>query len=259
MRSEPVVTDAVLTGPLVTGPLVTGPVMTDAVATGPVAETLARELAASRERSLAYTEADDDELVRQHSPLMSPLVWDLAHVGNYEELWLLRALTGASELRPGIDSLYDAFRHPRASRTSLPLLTPAQARRYVAEVRTSRRAERQPLSRLAGQRRHLRDLPPNFVIVPARPGPSGHAIRRVLAGGTRTRGANLDRVNDQSQIEDMRAAVRGDRERAEQARQRSQENVRALLTEPDPEPAREPDPEPDPEPRRSFLSRLLGR
>ena len=66
-------------------------------------------------------------------------------------------------------------------------------------------------------------------------------------------------MHDESQIEDMRAAVRGDRERAEQARQRSQENVRALLTEPDPEPAREPDPEPEPEPRRSFLSRLLGR
>jgi hypothetical protein len=38
-------------------------------------------------------------------------------------------------------------------------------------------------------------------------------------------------VKEQSQIEDMRAAVRGDRERAEQARQRSLENVR-VLTEP---------------------------
>ena len=34
----------------------------------------------------------DAELMAQHSPLMSPLVWDLAHIGNYEELWLLREL-----------------------------------------------------------------------------------------------------------------------------------------------------------------------
>ncbi len=69
-------------------------------------------------------------------------------------------------------------------------------------------------------------------------------------------------MNEQSQIDDMRAAVRGDRERAEQARQRSQENVRALLNEPEPEPVQEPELqpqlEPEPEPRRSFLSRLFG-
>ncbi len=40
-------------------------------------------------------------------------------------------------------------------------------------------------------------------------------------------------MREESQIEDMRAAVRGDRERAEQARQRSFENVR-VLTEPQP-------------------------
>jgi outer membrane protein TolC len=66
-------------------------------------------------------------------------------------------------------------------------------------------------------------------------------------------------VNEQSQIDDMRAAVRGDRERAEQARQRSQENVRALLNESEPELQPQLEPEPEPEPRRSFLSRLFGR
>jgi hypothetical protein len=35
-------------------------------------------------------------------------------------------------------------------------------------------------------------------------------------------------VKEESQIDDMRAAVRGDRERAEQARQRSSESVLAL-------------------------------
>jgi hypothetical protein len=39
-------------------------------------------------------------------------------------------------------------------------------------------------------------------------------------------------VKEESQIEDMRAALRGARERSEQARQRSTENVRALIGAP---------------------------
>jgi iron(II)-dependent oxidoreductase len=45
------------------------------------------------------TDLDDPTLVMQHDPLMSPLVWDLAHVGQQEELWLLRA--GRPGARPG--------------------------------------------------------------------------------------------------------------------------------------------------------------
>ncbi|WP_189250291.1 ergothioneine biosynthesis protein EgtB [Streptosporangium pseudovulgare] len=98
-------------------------------------ERIAAELIAVRGRSLAYTDAEDDLLVRQHSPLMSPLVWDLAHVGNYEELWVLREAGGITPLRPEIDDLYDAFRHPRRDRPSLPILGPAEARRYIEGVR----------------------------------------------------------------------------------------------------------------------------
>lgn len=93
-------------------------------------------LLAARERTALLTDSvDDDELTAQHSPLMSPLVWDLAHIGNQEELWLLRAVGGREALRPEIDGLYDAFEHSRASRPSLPLLAPAEARTYAADVR----------------------------------------------------------------------------------------------------------------------------
>ena len=66
---------------------------------------------------------------------MSPLVWDLAHIGNFEELWLLRALAGAAAIDPSLDDMYDAFRHPRPNRPALPLLGPVEAHRYVADVR----------------------------------------------------------------------------------------------------------------------------
>ncbi|GAA4594767.1 ergothioneine biosynthesis protein EgtB [Planotetraspora phitsanulokensis] len=93
-------------------------------------------LTAARERSLALTGCvGEDDLIKQHSRLMSPLVWDLAHVGSQEELWLLRAVGGQEPMRPEIDSLYDAFEHPRAERPRLPLLSPEESRRYIATVR----------------------------------------------------------------------------------------------------------------------------
>ncbi|MET8141094.1 ergothioneine biosynthesis protein EgtB [Sphaerisporangium sp. NPDC005288] len=98
-------------------------------------ERIAAELEAGRARSLAYTDVDDEVLVRQHSPIMSPLVWDLAHVGNYEELWVLREAGGLTPLRPEIDEMYDAFAHPRGERPALPLLRPDEARAYIAGVR----------------------------------------------------------------------------------------------------------------------------
>ncbi|MDL4771830.1 MULTISPECIES: ergothioneine biosynthesis protein EgtB [Thermomonosporaceae] len=100
-------------------------------------ELIAGELGSARDRSLGLTVAvlDEDALTAQVSPLMSPLVWDLAHIGNYEELWLLRAATGAEPMRPEIDGLYDAFEHPRAERPALPLLPPREAAAYIATVR----------------------------------------------------------------------------------------------------------------------------
>ncbi|GHJ49443.1 hercynine oxygenase [Catellatospora sp. TT07R-123] len=99
-------------------------------------EHAAAGLERARARSTALTDAvDDDDLVRQHSPLMSPLVWDLAHVGNQEELWLVRDVGGREPIRADIDNLYDAFKHPRGDRPALPLLGPAEARAYVRSVR----------------------------------------------------------------------------------------------------------------------------
>ncbi len=99
-------------------------------------DRIAGLLAAARERTHGLTGClDDDDLIRQHSPLMSPLVWDLAHVANQEELWLLREVGGREPMHPEIDPLYDAFEHPRAQRPTLPLMQPAQARAYAREVR----------------------------------------------------------------------------------------------------------------------------
>jgi iron(II)-dependent oxidoreductase len=99
-------------------------------------ERIAAELTGARERTEGLTDCvDGPDLVQQHSPLMSPLVWDLAHIVNQEEQWLLREVGGREPLHPEIDPIYDAFEHPRAERPTLPLLPPDEARSYGREVR----------------------------------------------------------------------------------------------------------------------------
>ena len=113
-------------------------VVREAAARGHEVTAFSRTLPAEQVVGVTYVQGDavdEADLVTQHSPLMSPLVWDLAHVGSQEELWLVRDVSCREPLRPEIDGLYDAFQHSRAKRVELPLLTPAEARTYAAEVR----------------------------------------------------------------------------------------------------------------------------
>jgi iron(II)-dependent oxidoreductase len=103
---------------------------------GDLKQTLADALDGARQRSLGLLDplSDEDQLA-QHSPLMSPLVWDLAHVGHYEELWLLRAVARTQPIDPAHDDIYDAFKHVRKERAKLAILGPAEARRHISMVR----------------------------------------------------------------------------------------------------------------------------
>jgi iron(II)-dependent oxidoreductase len=110
---------------------------------GPIAATVpltagraVEALEEARRRTLALVASvSDDDLERVHSPLMSPLVWDLAHIAAYEDLWLVHRYGERPLLRDDLAAVYDAFETPRAVRGDLPLLGPAQARDYLSEVR----------------------------------------------------------------------------------------------------------------------------
>src|ERR671921_2117962 len=100
------------------------------------AATLIEALTEARERTLALVAGlSDADVETAHSELMSPLVWDLAHIAAYEDLWLVHRHGGAPLLQPELAAMYDAFETPRAVRGDLPLLDRAQAREYLAEVR----------------------------------------------------------------------------------------------------------------------------
>src|SRR4051794_11256179 len=98
--------------------------------------TPADALTEARERTLAIVAPlDDPDMERATDPLMSPLVWDLAHIAAYEDLWLAHRHGGLPLLYPELAAMYDAFETPRAVRGDLPLLDRAQAEQYLADVR----------------------------------------------------------------------------------------------------------------------------
>jgi iron(II)-dependent oxidoreductase len=100
-----------------------------------------RALGTARERTLALvSELDDEQLERVHSPIMSPLVWDLAHIAAYEDLWLGHRHGHLELLRPELAALYDAFETPRAVRGQIEALGPDEARAYMRAV-SARTAE----------------------------------------------------------------------------------------------------------------------
>jgi gamma-glutamyl hercynylcysteine S-oxide synthase len=105
----------------------------------PVSADVARALAdlvQARAGTLALVAGiSDEDLERVHSPIMSPLVWDLGHIAAYEDLWLGQRHAGLELLRPDLAELYDAFETPRAVRGEIEALGPADARDYLADVR----------------------------------------------------------------------------------------------------------------------------
>jgi len=97
---------------------------------------LERELGAVRGRlRRLIAPLDERELHRQYDPIMSPLVWDVGHVGNFEELWLLRELDGRAAHDPTLDQVYNPFENPRWGRAALPILPRDEVVAYLADVR----------------------------------------------------------------------------------------------------------------------------
>jgi gamma-glutamyl hercynylcysteine S-oxide synthase len=78
---------------------------------------------------------DGTQLEAVHSPIMSPLAWDLGHVAAYEDLWLNHRVAGRELLRPGLAELYDAFETPRDVRGDLEFLRGAELLAYLEQVR----------------------------------------------------------------------------------------------------------------------------
>ena len=101
----------------------------------PVRDEQARllaELERTRERTLALVAPlGPNELTVQHSPLMSPIAWDLGHIGEFEAEWLAPELHHAESAR----ALYDPTATPRAERHRLALPPVCEVFERLRQVR----------------------------------------------------------------------------------------------------------------------------
>ncbi|HXW57974.1 MAG TPA: SUMF1/EgtB/PvdO family nonheme iron enzyme [Solirubrobacteraceae bacterium] len=109
---------------------------TTASSTVPSPEQALAELDEVRARTLALVAPLGEELLtRVHSPIMSPLVWDLGHIAAYEDLWLVHRHGERALLRPELAASYDAFETPRAVRGEIDALGVNDALAYLEQVR----------------------------------------------------------------------------------------------------------------------------
>jgi gamma-glutamyl hercynylcysteine S-oxide synthase len=102
----------------------------------PTRQSIAELLAEARARTIALIHPVGDELLnRVYSELLSPLAWDLGHIANFEELWLVQTVGGREPLHGELGQYYDAIENPRRERGELPILHDAELRAYMSEVR----------------------------------------------------------------------------------------------------------------------------
>jgi gamma-glutamyl hercynylcysteine S-oxide synthase len=78
---------------------------------------------------------DDERLTTQYDQLMSPPIWDYAHIGVFEELWLVQRLSGAPPMDEELTGTYDAIETPRVVRGRRQLLDRPRSDAYLHEVR----------------------------------------------------------------------------------------------------------------------------
>jgi gamma-glutamyl hercynylcysteine S-oxide synthase len=97
---------------------------------------IAGRLAEARQRTLELVEPlGDEQLNTVYSPILSPLAWDLGHIANFEELWLVQTIGAREPMHGDLGRFYDAIENPRKTRGELPILRDAELRAYMADVR----------------------------------------------------------------------------------------------------------------------------
>lgn len=99
---------------------------------------LAARLQAARRKTHDLLEPLDDERLNAPTlPYLSPILWDLGHMAEFEELWLVRTIDALEEGRvPGdLEEIFDATRVSREERDRLDLPDREDLLRRLRRVR----------------------------------------------------------------------------------------------------------------------------
>lgn len=99
------------------------------------AAELADQLVDARKRELELiADLTDAQLLGPQLRIIEPPIWELGHVGWFQERWILRNLDNAAPLRSYADSLYDSFNIPNAERWDLAFPSRQETLAYISAV-----------------------------------------------------------------------------------------------------------------------------
>jgi iron(II)-dependent oxidoreductase len=109
------------------------------------AQTLIRHLRDARQRELEVLSGlTPSQMAGQKLKEVEPPIWEMGHVGWFQEFWTSRRLDGAEPLDPAADGRYHSFNIPNAERWELAFPTYKETLAYINGVleRTITRLER---------------------------------------------------------------------------------------------------------------------
>jgi iron(II)-dependent oxidoreductase len=89
----------------------------------------------------------DDQMLGTRAHFVEPPIWEMGHVGWFQERWILRTLDGAPPLLPGSDAVYDAFNVSYTRRWDHAFPSREETLAYITEVlrrTTARLGSRRP-------------------------------------------------------------------------------------------------------------------
>ena len=76
----------------------------------------------------------DSQLLGQKGHFLEPPIWEIGHVGWFQEYWILRHLDRAETLLPGSDGIYDSFNVSYRLRWEHPYASRRDTLRYISDV-----------------------------------------------------------------------------------------------------------------------------
>ena len=101
----------------------------------PTAEALADALLDTRRVELELLDGlTDPQMLGSPAHFLEPPIWEMGHVGWFQEYWIARHLDGASPLLQGADTIYDAFNVSYARRWDHRYPSRRQTLDYITEV-----------------------------------------------------------------------------------------------------------------------------
>jgi len=76
----------------------------------------------------------DSQLLGRQAHFLEPPIWEIGHVGWFQEYWILRHLDGAETMLPGSDGIYDSFYVSYRLRWGHPYPSRGNTLSYISEV-----------------------------------------------------------------------------------------------------------------------------